>query len=71
MSNPLIAYYIENMASKEFIEALFLQYGIKYKKTHSYKKCKEDYIASGITIPNTSLPSFFLTSSIPEVILPH
>ena len=51
MSNPLIAYYIENMASKEFIETLFLQYGIKYKKTHSYKKCKEDYIASGITIP--------------------
>ena len=51
MSNPLIAYYIENMASKEFIETLFNKYGIKYRKSYKYEKHKEVYINSGINIP--------------------
>ena len=46
MSSPLIEYYIENMASKEFIEALFEKYNICYRKSYNYKKCKETYLAS-------------------------
>lgn len=50
MSNSIIAYYIENMASKEFIEVLFKRYIISYKKSYSYKRCKEEYINSGVDI---------------------
>lgn len=50
MNNELIAYYIENMASKEFIEAMFLEYGIRYRKSYSYKKCKELFLESHIEI---------------------
>ena len=50
MSNILIGYYIENMASKEFIEALFNKYGIRYRKSYNYKKCKDIYIENGVDI---------------------
>lgn len=50
MKNQLIAYYIEHMASKEFIEALFAKYGIRYRKTYNYKRCKEIYLDSDIEI---------------------
>lgn len=50
MNNQLIAYYIENMASKEFIEDLFNQYGIRYRKSYNYKKCKEVYCNSEVVI---------------------
>ena len=48
--NSLIEYYIENMASKEFIEALFEKYGIRYRKSYNYKKCKEIYLECGVDI---------------------
>lgn len=50
MSSQVIAYYIENMASKEFIEALFNQYGLRYRKSYSYRKYKDIYIESGVNI---------------------
>lgn len=50
MSSQIIAYYIENMASKEFVEALFNQYGLKYRKSYNCRKCKDVYIKSGINI---------------------
>ena len=50
MSSQIIAYYIENMASKEFIEALFNQYGLRYRKSYSYRKYKDTYIESGVNI---------------------
>ena len=50
MSSQVIAYYIENMASKEFIEALFNQYGLRYRKSYSYRKYKDTYIESEVNI---------------------
>ena len=50
MNNQIIAYYIENMASKEFIEALFNQYGLRYRKSYSYRKYKDTYIESEVNI---------------------
>lgn len=50
MCSHLIAYYIEKMASMEFIEALFLKYGIRYRKSYNYKKCKEIFLKSGVGI---------------------
>ena len=50
MNSQLIAYYIEKMASMEFIEALFLKYDIRYRKSYNYKKCKESFLESGVDI---------------------
>ena len=50
MSSQIITYYIENMASKEFIEALFNQYGLRYRKSYSYRKYKDTYIESEVNI---------------------
>lgn len=50
MSSRIIEYYIEHMASKEFIEALFLKYGIRYRKSYNRKKCKEVFLESCIDI---------------------
>ena len=53
MNKDLVAYYIENMASREFIEALFLKYDIRYRKSYNYKKCKEKFLESGVDIDDS------------------
>ncbi len=58
MNKDLVAYYIENMASKEFIEALFNKYGIRFRKSHNYKKCKEKFLESGVDIPLDEFAEF-------------
>lgn len=50
MNKDLIAYYIENMASKEFIQALFLKYGIPYRKSYSYHKHTKAFLDSSINV---------------------
>lgn len=50
MNKDLVAYYIENMASYEFIEALFSKYGIRYRKSYNYKRCMAIYLESEIAI---------------------
>lgn len=50
MSNPGIEYYIEHMASKEFIKNLFEKYGIRFRESNSYKKNKDAYCESGVEI---------------------
>lgn len=50
MSNTVIEYYLEHMASKEFIEALFNRYNLCYRKSYNYKKCKEIFLERGVNI---------------------
>lgn len=58
MYSSVIAYYIENMASYEFIEDLFNQYGIRYRKSYNYKRCKNIYIESGVAISENEFAQF-------------
>ncbi len=58
MNKELVAYYIENMASYEFIEALFSKYGIRYRKSYNYKRCKNIYIESEVAISEGEFTEF-------------
>lgn len=58
--SSIIAYYIENMASKEFIKELFSKYGIRYRESHcySYREYKSVYEDSRVAIPYDEFVQF-------------
>lgn len=60
MNKDLVAYYIENMASREFIEALFNKYGIRFRKSYNYKKYKEKFLESGVDIDDSDFTKMCL-----------